>query len=116
MNTNDYERALERLARVPGARGALIVEADAGVPVRSELAEGVNGKAIAALAAALFRRTAQAATAAEFGRLSALQLEAAGGHVLVANAGELLVIVVADRDAQLGLVRLEAQRIAEQLA
>jgi predicted regulator of Ras-like GTPase activity (Roadblock/LC7/MglB family) len=33
--------------------------------------------------------------------------------VVVANGGELLVVVVAEKNAQLGHVRLEAHRAAE---
>lgn len=110
-----YTEALERLSHVPGVRGALIVESEVGVPVVSELSEGVDGKALAALAASLFRRTTKAADTAAFGKLRTLQLEANHGHVVVANGGELLVIVVAEKDAQLGMVRLEAHRAAEAL-
>lgn len=114
---NEVNRAsIERLSRVPGARGALIVEAEAGVLVMAELADGVNGSAVAALAASLFRSTARAAAAADFGALATLQLDAEHGHLVVAPGGDLLVVVVATHDAQLGLIRLEAQRAAEQLA
>lgn len=110
-----YADALDRLSRVSGVRGALIVETDAGVPVLSELAEGVPGDVIAALASSLFRRTDKAAQSADFGRLRTLQLEADVGHVIVANGGEMLVVVVADKNAQLGQLRLEAHRAAEAL-
>lgn len=110
-----YTDAIERLTRVPGVRGALIVETEAGVPVVAELAEGVDGGAVAALASSLFRRTHKAAGTAAFGKLDTLQLEADGGHVVVANGGELLVVVVAERTAQLGMLRLEAHRAAEAL-
>lgn len=110
-----YTAAVERLSRVNGVRGALLVEADAAVPVVAELSEGVNGTAVAALAASLFRRTAQASRTAQFGNLATLQLEADEGHVVVVDAGELILVVVAARDAQLGLVRLEAHRAAESL-
>lgn len=110
-----FNEALDRLSRVAGVRGALIVETDAGVPVLSELAEGVEGDAIAALASSLFRRTNKAAQTASFGGLRTLQLEADGGHVIVANGGDLLVVVVAEKNAQLGQVRLEAHRAAQAL-
>ncbi|MGQ0562653.1 MAG: roadblock/LC7 domain-containing protein [Gemmatimonadota bacterium] len=110
-----FAQALDRLSRVPGVRGALIVETDAGVPVLAELAEGVEGGTVAALASSLFRRTGKAAQTASFGSVRTLQLEAEGGHVVVANGGELLVVVVAEKDAQLGQVRLEAHRAAEAL-
>jgi len=110
-----FTAAVERLSRVSGVRGAMIVEADAAVPVVSELSEGVNGTAVAALAASLFRRTGQASETASFGRLATLQLEAEDGHVVVVGAGELILVVIAERSAQLGLVRLEAHRAAESL-
>jgi predicted regulator of Ras-like GTPase activity (Roadblock/LC7/MglB family) len=110
-----YADAVDRLSRVPGVRGALIVETNAGVPVLAELAEEVDGAAVAALATSLFRRTFKAAMTAHFGGVRTLQLEAEDGHVVVANGGELLVVVVAEKHAQLGLVRLEAHRAAEAL-
>ena len=108
--------AVERLSRVAGVRGALLVDGEAGVPVVSELREGVNETAVAALAASLFRRTAAASRTADFGRLNTLQLEADGGHVVAVDAGELILVVVAEQDAQLGMVRYEAHRAAESLA
>lgn len=110
-----FAEAIDRLSRVAGVRGALIVETDAGVPVFAELADGVEGGAIAALASSLFRRTNKAANTATFGNVRTLQLDAAEGHVIVANGGELLVVVVAEKNAQLGQVRLEAHRAAEAL-
>lgn len=110
-----YSEALARLSHVPGVRGALIVETEAGVPVVAELVEGVDGGALAALAASLFRRNNNAAQSVAFGALRTMQLEADNGHVVVANGGELLVVVVAEKSAQLGMVRLEAHRAAEAL-
>ena len=109
-------QSVDRLSRVSGVLGAMIVEADAGVPVVAEMTAGVESGPVAALASSLFRRTANAANTAGFGQTRTMQLEADHGHVIVADAGELLVIVVAERNAQLGLVRLEASRAAEALA
>jgi predicted regulator of Ras-like GTPase activity (Roadblock/LC7/MglB family) len=112
---DSYGAVVEALSRVPGVQGALIVEADAAVPVVAELSAGINGTAVAALAASLFRRSAQASESARFGALDTLHLEADSGHVVVVGAGELILVVVAERDAQLGLVRLEAHRAADSL-
>jgi uncharacterized protein len=113
---NPYARAVEQLSRVAGVLGALVVERDAAVPVVAELTEGVDGTAVAALAASLFRRTAQASESAQFGRLGTLHLEADHGHVVAVDAGDLVLVVIAARDAQLGLVRLEAHRAADSLS
>lgn len=110
-----YGSAIERLSRVDGVVGALVAEAAAGVPIAAELADGVDGNAVAALAASMYRRAERAAATGGFDTLRTLQLEAAGGHVVVASAGDALVIAVAASDAQLGLVRVETQRAAESL-
>src|SRR5688500_17318746 len=95
-----YTDAVERLSRINGVRGAMLVDAEAGLPVTAELAEGVSGTAVAALASSLFRRTAQASDSAAFGKLVTLQLEAEEGHVIAVDAGDLIVVVIAARDAQ----------------
>jgi predicted regulator of Ras-like GTPase activity (Roadblock/LC7/MglB family) len=96
-------------------RGALIVDMGAGVPVTAEVETGISPDALAALAAALYERTARASDAAGFGALSTFHLEAEGGHVVMAGAGDLVLIALVDDDAQLGRVRLETQRAAETL-
>lgn len=110
-----YRDAIERLSHVPGVRGALIVDMGAGVPVTAEVETGISPDALAALAAALYERTARASDAAGFGALSTFHLEAEGGHVVMAGAGDLVLIALVDDDAQLGRVRLETQRAAETL-
>lgn len=114
--TQEVTAALRRITGVRGVRGALVVDAEAGVPVASELAVGVQETAVAALAGSLYRRASDAALASAFGRVRTLQLESGEGHVVVAGAGPLLVVAVADSAAQLGLVRVEARRAAGDLS
>jgi predicted regulator of Ras-like GTPase activity (Roadblock/LC7/MglB family) len=110
-----YTAAVERLSRIKGVRGALIAEIEAAVPVVSEMSEGVDGAAAAALAASLYRRMVQACETIGAGGLTTLQLQAEYGHVVVVGAGELVLVAVAERDAQLGMVRVEALRAAASL-
>jgi len=105
--------AVTRLSRVPGVSGALVAELEAGVPVVAELKPQISGTAVAALAAALYQRTAQASDAAGYRELQTLQLDAEHGHVLMADAGELLVIALVEDDKQIGRVRTEAVRAAQ---
>jgi predicted regulator of Ras-like GTPase activity (Roadblock/LC7/MglB family) len=114
MSENVMTAVLD-LTRVPGARGALVVDAEAGVPVAAELADGETDTAFAALFDALFRRARDAARATGLGALRSLQLDATDGHVVVVGAGPLLVVVLAQRSAQLGLIRVQALRAAEEL-
>lgn len=111
-----FALTLEKLSHVPGVRGAILVEPDTGTPVVAEVEAGRSPEALAALAAALFKRTAGASGAAGYGPLRRLHLEAEDGHVLMAAAGELVLVVLVDDDGQLGRIRLETQRAAESLA
>lgn len=113
--SDPMRKSLAGLTRVAGVRGAVVVDADAGVPVASELRSGVSETALAALAGSLFRRSADATTASGLGRVRTLQLEAAGGHIVVAATGALLVVTLAEASAQLGMVRLQTARVAGEL-
>lgn len=113
--SESLSRRLETLTRVDGVQGAMVVDVEAGVPVSSHLATGVEETALAALTGALFTRTDDASASGGYGALRVLQLEAADGHVVVAGAGALAVVVLTDATARLGLVRVRAERAAEEL-
>lgn len=113
--TDTYGTAVRGLTRIQGVRGALIVDTEAGVPVASDLAEGVAETALAALAGSLFQRTGDASRAAGQGELQALHLDAGEGQLVAVGAGSLLVVVLAAPSAQLGLVRVQASRVAKEL-
>ena len=99
---------LERVCAVRGLRGAVIVSAVDGLVVAESLMEGVDGKAVAALAASLVARLRRAVQAAGRQAPVFVQLAAEHGSVLAAPAGEeLLLVAVAGPDANVGLARLE---------
>jgi predicted regulator of Ras-like GTPase activity (Roadblock/LC7/MglB family) len=110
-----YRDAVLRLSHVPGVSGALVVDVSAGVPVVEELKPHASGTAIAALAASLFQRTQQASDTAGFGGLTSLQLSADHGQMFIAGANELIVVALLEDDAQIGRVRMEANRAARTL-
>jgi predicted regulator of Ras-like GTPase activity (Roadblock/LC7/MglB family) len=114
--TDVYHSGVARLSRVAGVHGALIVEARTAIPVAAELREDVNGTALAALAAAVYLRTAEASVSAHLGPVDSVQLDADEGHVIMVGAGDLILIVISERSAQLGMVRLEARRVAAALS
>ena len=111
---DQLQRALDRISRVRGVRGSMWVAADDGIPVAQLLMEGVRGKAIAALAASLARKVSGASAATGAGRVRFVQMEAAGGTLLVAPASDdLLIVALADSRVNIGLARLEMIRAAE---
>lgn len=116
MNTSAVPRLLTRLTGMTGVAGAMVVDAEVGVSVAAELATGVEETALAAMSGALYSRTADASRSAGMGALRTLQLEAGDGHLVMAGAGPLLVVVLAGPSAPLGLLRVEVHRAAGELS
>lgn len=105
-----FEGVLGALIRHRGVTGAIVVSEADGIIVDSTLQIGVKGKAVAALAASLYRKARQAAQAAGFGDAGFLQLEAARGRVCALGRNDLVLVAVADADANVGLIRVEMLR------
>jgi predicted regulator of Ras-like GTPase activity (Roadblock/LC7/MglB family) len=109
---------LKRINRIPGVRGSMVVVADDGLVVEEDLMFGTPGAKVAALVASLAQRVRRSLAEAELGIASFVQVEAEGGFLFAvapSRACELLLIVVADPGVNVGLVRVEATRVAERL-
>jgi predicted regulator of Ras-like GTPase activity (Roadblock/LC7/MglB family) len=116
MNAERMHAALDRITRVRGVHGAMVVSADDGLVVGEALMEGIRGNAVAALATSVATRLGRAAGAAEAGTPRFVHLGAEQGTLLLMPGGEGLVIVaVTDQHVNVGLVRLEMQRMVEDI-
>ena len=112
--SDQIRNALDGVTRLHGVRGALVVTADDGMVVADALMEGVRGNALAALAASLAMRLGDAARTTGVGAPHFLQLQALDGTLLVVPGPTgVLVVVVGDRELNVGLARLEMLRVAE---
>lgn len=112
-----YGPVLERITRVPGVRGAMLVSVKDGLMVSDHLVEGLKGAAVAALAASLAQRLGRVLVAAGAGEPAFWHLHGSDGALLaVAAPGDLLVVAVTAPDVNAGLVRLELLRAAEAVA
>jgi predicted regulator of Ras-like GTPase activity (Roadblock/LC7/MglB family) len=110
-----YRELLDRVNRINGVRGSMMVAAEDGLIVEEDLMVGVPGPAAAALVASLFRRARRSVQAAEFGSASYLQVDGEDGLLFAAappELGDLLLVVIAERWVNVGMVRLEAARVA----
>lgn len=115
--TLPFTDALERITRVRGVRGAMLVAGDDGLVVAESLMEGVRGNAVAALAASLAKRLRRACEAAGGGGPQFVHLQAEAGTLLAVPAPDgVLVVAVGDHDVNIGLLRLEMRRVAETVA
>jgi predicted regulator of Ras-like GTPase activity (Roadblock/LC7/MglB family) len=100
--------ALERVTQVPGVRGSLLISATDGLVVAERLMEGIDGRAIAALAANLLQRLDRAAVGAGVQSPTFVHLRGNAGSVLAApGSNELVLVALVGLDANLGLARLE---------
>lgn len=105
MNERDL---LDRVTRVPGVRGVLLVDAVDGLVVAEQLMDGVDGRAAAALAGSLVGRLTRTAQQAGHARPSFVHLRAEAGSVLAApGPDDLVLVAVIAPDANVGLARLE---------
>jgi predicted regulator of Ras-like GTPase activity (Roadblock/LC7/MglB family) len=114
-----FSALLQGVNRVRGVRGSMVVAAEDGLMVESELMFGVPGPAVAALVASLFRRAQRSAAGAGMGEAALLQMEAEEGYLFAAappGEGELLLVVIAERWVNVGMVRLALGRVVERLA
>ena len=115
--TAGFRRALDSITRVRGVYGALLVAIDDGIVIAEALMEGVNGKAVAALAASLAKRMRDSMEACHAGTPHFMQLQASDGTlVMVPGPDGVLVVTVGDARMNVGLVRLEMLRTAESMA
>jgi predicted regulator of Ras-like GTPase activity (Roadblock/LC7/MglB family) len=92
------------MAMAVGASDGLIVEAgDARVAPE----EGALRRHTAALAAYLYSTAGRASAAAGLGDPDFMRLEAAQGQLCVVGAGEVVVVALLERGANLGRIRLD---------
>jgi len=99
---------LERVTQVPGVRGSLLISATDGLVVAERLMDGIDGRAIAALAASLIQRLGRATVGAGMQIPTFVHLRGNTGSVLAApGQNDLVLVALTGLDANLGLARLE---------
>ena len=107
----DLLRALQ--ATTPGVLGAGIVSND-GFTIASALPQNVEERRVAAMAAAMLALGEQTACEFNHGRLARVFVEGDNGYTIIMDVGsEAVLSTVARKDAKLGLVFLQMERVAE---
>jgi predicted regulator of Ras-like GTPase activity (Roadblock/LC7/MglB family) len=108
-SSSPYAAVLDGLARHRGVRASLIVSESDGLVVDSKLRFGEQdgGDRVAALAASIYRKARLSARAAHLGAVSFLQLDAERGRICAVRSGDLVIVVVAELAANVGLIRVE---------
>jgi predicted regulator of Ras-like GTPase activity (Roadblock/LC7/MglB family) len=104
--TSPFAGVLGEVSRVRGVIGAMVVDETDGVVVDAAVQTGMRVPAVAALAASLYRKARLSAEAAGFGAAGFMELEADDGRLCVVGRGGLVLVVVAESRAAVGLVRV----------
>ena len=114
--TSPFAQMLETVRRQRGVTASLVASESDGVIVDARLLVGQRGDRVAALAASLYRKARLSATAAGLGAVGFMQLEAQSGRVCAVGRNGLVLVAVARRDVNVGLIRVEMLRAAQGLA
>lgn len=114
--TATFGPVLTSLIRHRGVAGCMVVGERDGIIVDSNLQIGVDGPAFAALSASLYRKARRSAIAAGFGDAAFFELDAERGRVCAVGRHELVLVVVAAEQLNVGLVRVEMLRALEAFA
>jgi predicted regulator of Ras-like GTPase activity (Roadblock/LC7/MglB family) len=105
---SEAEAALEQITQVPGVRGSLLISGGDGLVVAERLMDGVDGRAVAALAASLVQRLDRATNRAGMRAPTFVHLRGNSGSVLAApGRSDLILVAVAAAEANLGLARVQ---------
>jgi predicted regulator of Ras-like GTPase activity (Roadblock/LC7/MglB family) len=114
--TSPFAPMLESLTRQRGVRASLVVSESDGLVVDANVRFGQDGERVAALAASMYRKARLSARAARLGAVAFLQLDAERGRICAAGGrSDLVIVVVADAAANVGLIRMELLKALETL-
>ena len=113
----DAQATLERVTQVPGIKGSLLISGTDGLVVAERLMDGIDGRAIAALAASLVQRLDRATQQAGMPAPTFVHLRGNTGSVLAApGRSDLVLVAVTGTDANLGLARVQMLDVVGRLA
>ena len=114
--TTPFTLLLDSLSRQRGVRASLIVSEIDGLVVDANLRFGQDSERVAALAASMYRKARLSASAARLGSVAFLQLDAERGRICaVGGRGDLVIVVVAEAAANVGLIRVELLKALDSL-
>ena len=116
MNYDYINNVLKALNRAPDVTSSAVISTD-GLPIVSELQNGMDEERIGAMAAAFMSLGNRASKEILKGTLDNTIVHTDKGYMLLFQATEaILLTITTTHDAKLGLVLFEAKRALKQLA
>jgi len=115
FRADEVEQVLKRLEGVPGIEGSALVSAD-GFMLASSLPPEMSEDRIAAMGAAMVSVAERVNRELNRGKFEMTIISGSDGYTLATDVGlEAILIVLASKNAKLGLVFYEVRRAAEDL-
>ena len=102
---------LSRLNKTSGIRGSMIVNRD-GIVVASDFSVEVGETGVGAVASSILSALEGALKRIQMGRFSRFIVTGAENKVAMVDAGQAILLVLLNRDVNMGMVNLEIKEAA----
>jgi len=108
------KEVLAELNRMKGVMGSLIAAPD-GMIIAADLAVQTPDEVLGAMAASIGATIAKALERMQQGKFVQAMMDAENGKIFITDAGIGYLVVVTDKDVNVGLIRVEMRNAAEKL-
>jgi len=105
---------LNELNKTPGITGSMVVGND-GIVIASDLESGLEGDTVGALAASITTNIQKSLDRLRTSPLSQVTIEADEAKLFFTDAGIGILVVTAEKDVNIGLIRLEIKNAVSRL-
>jgi len=114
----DFRKVEELLkdlsTNTPGIQATALVS-DLGLPIVSALPFDADEEIIAAMTAAIHNVSARSVIELKRGALKQVSIEGEDGYIILKGAGKFVLTVLAEKSANLGMVFLVLNKVANQI-
>jgi hypothetical protein len=105
---------LNELNKTPGITGSMVVGND-GIVIASDLESGLEGDTVGALAASITTNIQKSLDRLRTSPLAQVTIEADESKLFFTDAGIGILVVTAEKDVNIGLIRLEIKNAVNRL-
>ena len=114
FNYREIEQILKNLGSTTNVQAAALVS-DLGLPIVSALPFDADEEIIAAMSAAIHNVSVRSVVELQRGSLKQVLIEGDNGYIILKGAGSFVLTVLADPSANLGMIFMVINKIANQI-
>ena len=110
------QEILNQINKIRGVRGSLVIGRD-GIVVAANLGVDISDETVAAVASQILASLRNALDRMKLGKFNRFTVAGKSGQIAIVNAGEhALLLVLVDKETNLGLVSVEIKDAVAQIA